>query len=33
MAEYIENGKVQIQKKLNDLLCRRSLRGREVNLL
>ena len=33
MAEYIENGKIQIYNKFNEWLCRRSLRGREVNLL
>ena len=32
MAEYIENGKIQIYNKFNEWLCRRSLRGREVNL-
>ena len=41
MAEYIENGKIQniengkiqIYNKFNEWLCRRSLRGREANLL
>ena len=33
LFEYIENGKIQIYNKFNEWLCRRSLRGREVNLL
>ena len=33
MAEYIENGKIQIYNKFNEWLCGHSLRGREVNLL
>ena len=33
MAEYIENGKIQIYNKFNEWLCRRSLRGPEANLL
>lgn len=33
LAECIENGKIQIYNKFNEWLCRRSLRGREANLL
>ncbi len=33
MAEGVEIGKFQIYNKFNEWLCRRSLRGREVNLL